>query len=86
MWQRTDMEHACRMRAPTRRTLWSHNPRLPKLPAPPSNEPPTKMSQMMVIKNAFYRGEILATSTARLFPLVFDYPRIRFWHLGTTPT
>ena len=38
------------------------------------------MSQMMAIKNAFYRGEILATSSARLFPLVFDYPHIRFWH------
>ena len=34
----------------------------------------------MVIKKAFYRGEILATSSARLFPLVFYYPNIRFWH------
>ena len=40
------------------------------------------MSQMMVIKNAFYTGEILATSSARLFPLVFDYPRICFWHFA----
>ena len=40
------------------------------------------MSHMMVIKNAFYRGEILATSTACLFPLVFDYPHIRFWHFA----
>ena len=37
---------------------------------------------MTVIKNAFYRGEILATSSARLFPLVFDYPHIRFWHFA----
>ena len=40
------------------------------------------MSQMVVIKNASYRGEILATSSARLFPLVFDYPHIRFWHFA----
>ena len=40
------------------------------------------MSQMVVIKNAFYRGEILATSSAGLFPLVFDYPHIRFWHFA----
>ena len=56
--------------------------RRPKLPIPPPNAPPTKMSQMMVIKNASYRGEILATSSARLFPLVFDYPHIRFWHFA----
>ena len=40
------------------------------------------MSGMMVIKNASYRGEILATSSARVFPLVFDYPHIRFWHFA----
>ena len=40
------------------------------------------MSQMMVIKNASYRGEILATSSARLFSLIFDYPQIRFWHFA----
>ena len=40
------------------------------------------MSQIMVITNAFYRGEILATSSARLFPLVFYYPHIRFWHFA----
>ena len=40
------------------------------------------MSQMMVIKNASYRGEILATSSAHLFPLVFYYPHIRFWDFG----
>ena len=45
--------------------------RRPKLTTPPQNAPPTKMSQMMVIRNASYRGEILATSIARLFPLVF---------------
>ena len=56
--------------------------RRPKLPTPPPNVPPKKMSQMMVIKNAFYRDEILATSKARLFPLVFDYPHIRFWHVA----
>ena len=40
------------------------------------------MSQMTVIKNALYRGENLATSGTRLFPLVFDYPHIRFWHFA----
>ena len=40
------------------------------------------MSQMMVIKNASYRGDILATSSAGQFPLVFDYPHIRFWHFA----
>ena len=35
---------------------------------------------MTVIRNAFYRGEILGTSSTRLFPLVFDYPHILFWH------
>ena len=54
--------------------------RRPKLPPP--NAPPTKMSQMMVIKNASCRGELSATSSARLFPLVFDYPHIRFWHFA----
>ena len=49
---------------------------------PPPNAPPTKMSQMMVIKNASYRGDTLATSSARLFPLIFDYPHIRFWHFA----
>ena len=51
-------------------------------PPPPPNAPPKEMSQMMVIKNASYRGEILATSTARLFRHVFDYPHIRFWHFA----
>ena len=51
-------------------------------PLPPPNGPPTKMAQMTVIKNAFYRGEILATSSARVFPLVFDYPHTRFWHFA----
>ena len=40
------------------------------------------MSQMMVIKNPLYRGEILATSSARLLPPVFYYPHIRFWHFA----
>ena len=54
----------------------------PSPPPPPQMEPRQKCHQMTVIKNAFYRGEILATSSARLFPLVFDYPHIRFWHLA----
>ena len=37
---------------------------------------------MTVIKNAFYRGEILATSSARLFPLGSDYPDIRIWQFA----
>ena len=45
-------------------------------------DPRQKCHQMTVIKNTFYRGEILATSNARLFPLVFDYPHIRFWHFA----
>ena len=58
--------------------------RRPKLPPPPPppNAPPKKMSQMMVIKNASYSGEFLATSSARLLPLVFDYPHIRFWQFA----
>ena len=40
------------------------------------------MSQMMVAKNASWRGAILATSSARLFPLAFYYPHIRFWHFA----
>ena len=63
--------------------LEDQNLRRPKLPPPPpQNAPPKKMSHMMVIKNASYTGEILATSSARLFPLVFDYPHIRFWHFA----
>ena len=54
----------------------------PSCPQPPQMDPRQKCDQMTVIKNAFYRGEILATSSARLFPLVFDYPHIRFWHFA----
>ena len=38
--------------------------------------------QPMLLLGCAYTGEILATSSARLFPLGFDYPHIRFWHFA----